>query len=102
MVPQINSLDRREHHLRERADALKNLDAEPMAHTTTQETEFEGGWGSSAEKYHMSKAGKATPLGTFHQSDPAYKVRTGHALNLASLTCNRTSSPSSNSMLLAD
>jgi hypothetical protein len=74
VVQQMNALDRREHHLRTRADAIDELCSKGPPTPKISGDELEERWGESTGRYHISKAGTNVPLGTFRQDDPAYKV----------------------------
>jgi hypothetical protein len=70
----MNAVDRREHHLRTRADAIDELCTKDSLASKDCADELEERWGEPSSRYHISKAGTAVPLGTFRQDDPAYKV----------------------------
>jgi hypothetical protein len=74
VVQQMNALDRREHHLRTRVDAIDELCTKGDGASKSGADELEEHWGESSGRYHISKAGTGVPLGTFRQDDPAYKV----------------------------
>lgn len=89
-IPQMTNLERREFHLRQRADELDELEKEflggglsdadvTIEHGPEAEPEDPLHWGPSSERYNISQRGTPIRFGDFlseHTGDPATKVST--------------------------